>query len=92
MDRSRLAVSGSVFVGGASAPTLSYPIAAIWHESVGTEVPPTQFSPAAGAAAIRSRAAGTAAAAARPVARRPDATAGLARMRRAGGCARRRRR
>ncbi|WP_430538947.1 DUF6053 domain-containing protein [Lysobacter enzymogenes] len=35
---------GSAVVGGASAPTLFAPVAAIWPKSIGAEAPPTTAS------------------------------------------------
>ncbi|WP_425481048.1 DUF6053 domain-containing protein [Lysobacter enzymogenes] len=46
-------------MGGASARRLSYPIAAIWHKSVGTEVPPTGVPPTSGTAGFGRIAAGS---------------------------------
>ncbi|WP_428995164.1 DUF6053 domain-containing protein [Lysobacter enzymogenes] len=32
-------------MGGTSVPMLSFPLAAIWNKSIGTEVPPTEAIP-----------------------------------------------
>ncbi|WP_425479340.1 DUF6053 domain-containing protein, partial [Lysobacter enzymogenes] len=51
-------MAGVFPVGWASVPRLCCAIAAIWHESVGTEVPPTGVPPTSGTAGFRRIAAG----------------------------------